>query len=167
MLRRPALRGPAEGLCPTERQPIKRRSGTALAACLSALAVLTGCGSTASTLSAAARDSSSAIATARLALSLDTAGKLTNAATATALDDALKELQTSRNTVLQLAPASKEDREAIKEALTVLDDCAAAMTTARDAVASSTGTPAVSDGVDGLAAAADRVSKLKEKDGGQ
>jgi hypothetical protein len=138
-----------------------------LAACLAALAVVSGCSGTTGTISTAVQDSSSAIATARLALSLDAAGKLTDAATATALDDALKELQTSRGSVLKLAPANDEDRDSVQEALTILDDCTAALTTARGAVASSTGTPTLTEGETRLAAAADRLSRLAAKEGGR
>ena len=139
---------------------------TGLAACLTALAVLTGCsGGTPGTISTAVQDSSSAVATARLALAQDMAGKLTRAATSTALDDALKELEASRSSVLKLSPGSKEDRAAIGQALAVLDTCATAMTTARDAVASGDGAPSLSDGESGLASAADRLSQLGAKEG--
>ena len=139
-----------------------------LAACLAALAVLTSCsGGVADTVSTAVEDSSSAIATARLALSQDAAGKLTTAATATALDDALKELQASRDSVLRLAPGTAEDRDAVQEALTVLDGCTIGLTTARDAVASDDGTPSLSEGDRELETAAGRLSELTEKEGGK
>jgi uncharacterized phage infection (PIP) family protein YhgE len=112
-------------------------------------------------------DSSSAIATARLALSQITDGKLTQAATSTTLDDALKELQTSRDTVAKLSPATPEDRDAVAEVLDVLDGCAAGLTTARNAVASDDGTPAIADGSRELATAADRLAELSAKDGGK
>jgi hypothetical protein len=161
VLRRPALTGPATDL--PRRKP--HRWGV-LAAGL-ALAVLSGCSGTGSTISTAVQDSSSAIATARLALSLDSAGKLTRAATSTALDDALKELATSRNSVLKLSPASEGDRQSVQEALSVLDGCAAAMTTARDAVAGGERAPSLSDGGQQLSEAADRLSQLGAKDGGK
>jgi hypothetical protein len=162
VLRRPALDGPT-----TDLPGVKRRRRQVLAAGLAALAVLTGCSGTGSTISTAVADSASAIATARLALSLDSAGKLTNAATSTTLDDALKELETSRNSVLKLSTPSEEDRESVHEALNVLDGCTAAITTARDAVTSGDGTPSLSDGESGLEAAADQLSRLGAKDGGK
>jgi hypothetical protein len=151
----------------SELAGIERRRRPMLAACLAALAVLTGCSGTGGTISTAVEDTASAIGTARLALSLDSAGKLKKAATSTALDDAFKELSTSRNSVLKLSPASEEDRDSVSEALTVLDDCAAAITTARDAVASNDGAPSLSDGGQQLSEAADRLSQLSAKDGGK
>lgn len=137
------------------------------AACLAALAVLAGCGGASSTIPTAVEDSHSAMATAQLAVRLDSAGKLTKAATATALDDALKELQTSRNSVLGLAPASAEERESVQEALSVLEGCTTSLTTARDAVASDDSDPSLTDGDRALAAAVDRLSALMAKDGGK
>ena len=137
------------------------------AACLGT-ALLTACsagGSVTDTVSTAAQDSSSAIATARLAVSLDSGGKLTRAATATALDDALKEVQTSRDTVLRLSPASPEDRQVREDALKVLDSSAAGLTTARDAVSSDDGGPSLSDGARALAAAEDALSQLTARVG--
>ncbi|GGH90346.1 hypothetical protein GCM10007170_03910 [Arthrobacter liuii] len=48
-------------------------------------------------------------------------GKLTRAATSTSLDDELKEIQTSRSTILKLSPATQEDRDTQQQALDVLD----------------------------------------------
>ncbi|MDQ0924485.1 hypothetical protein QF038_002993 [Pseudarthrobacter sp. W1I19] len=136
------------------------------AACFAALAVLAGCGGASGTIFTAVEDSHSAMATAQLAVRLDSAGKLTKAATATALDDALKELQTSRDSVLRLAPGSAEERESVQDALSVLDGCTASLTTARDAVASDDGDPSLHDGDRELAAAVDRLSALMAKGGG-
>ncbi|WP_314196150.1 hypothetical protein [uncultured Arthrobacter sp.] len=116
-------------------------------------------------VSTAAEDSSSALATARLAVGLDSGGKLTKAATATTLDDALKEVQTSRDTVLRLSPASPEDRQMREEALKALDSSAAGLTTARDAVSSDDGGPSLSDGARALAAAEDALEQLTAKVG--
>jgi uncharacterized phage infection (PIP) family protein YhgE len=144
-----------------------------IAACLAALAfltscVLTGCsGAVQDSVTTAVEDSSSAVATARLALTQITDGKLTQAATSTTLDDALKELQTSRDTVAKLSAATPEDRDAVAEALDVLDGCAAGLATARNAVASADGTPAIADGSRELATAADRLAELSAKDGGK
>jgi hypothetical protein len=137
------------------------------AACLGA-ALLTACsagGSVTDTVSTAAQDSSSAIATARLAVSLDSGGKLTRAATATALDDAIKEVQTSRDTVLRLSPTSPGDRQVREDALKVLDSSAAGLTTARDAVSSDDGGPSLSDGARALAAAEDALAQLTARVG--
>jgi hypothetical protein len=137
-------------------------------ACLGALAVLTSCsGAVADTVSTAAEDSASAIATARLAIRQDADGKLTRAATSTALEDALKEVQTSRDTVLRLSPASPGDRQVREDALKVLDSSAAGLTTARDAVASDDGGPSLTDGNRALAAAEDALSQLTTKVGGK
>jgi uncharacterized phage infection (PIP) family protein YhgE len=143
---------------------------TARLAALAFLAsgVLTGCsGGVTDSVSTAVQDSSSAIATARLALSQISAGKLTRAATATTLDDALKELQTSRNSVARLAPATGEDRDSVAAALDVLDSCTAGLDTARNSVATQDGTPALADGSRELATAADRLAGLSAKDGGK
>jgi hypothetical protein len=166
VLGRPAPIGPATNLPRIDRRP---RQGLAacLAAGLAVLTILTGCSGTGSTISTAVEDSASAIATARLALSLDSAGKLTKAATSTTLDDALKELETSRDSVLKLSPASEEDRESVSEALNVLDACTSSLTTARDAVAGGDGAPSLSDGGQQLSEAADRLSRLGTKDGGK
>ncbi|MFC7847189.1 hypothetical protein ACFUTU_01790 [Arthrobacter sp. NPDC057388] len=142
-------------------------------ACLAAL--LTSCllgscsagGTVTDAVSTAAEDSSSAIATARLAVGLDSGGKLTRAATSTALDDALKEVQTSRDTVLRLSPTSNEDRQIREEALKVLDSSAAGLTTARDALASDGGGPSLSAGDQALASAEQALAALREKAGGK
>jgi hypothetical protein len=110
-------------------------------------------------------DSATAIATARLALKLDSDGKLTAAATSTTLDDALKELQSSRDTVLRLAPSTPEDRTLRQEAVTVLDECAAGLTTARDAVASNDGAPSLPDGDRALESADNSLTELGKKVG--
>jgi hypothetical protein len=137
------------------------------AALLAALAVLTSCsaGGMTETVSTAVEDSASAVATARLALGQDMAGKLTTAATATALDDALKEVQASRDTVLTLSPSAQQDRATQQEALTVLESCAAGLTTARAAVASDDGGPSLSDGDHALSGAEDALEDLKTKVG--
>jgi hypothetical protein len=139
--------------------------GGLLALSLAAAAFLTACGGVAGTVATAVEDSASAIATARLALAQDSAGKLTRAATSTALEDALKELQASRNSVLKLEAATAGDRAARQEALAVLDGCAASLATAVDAVASGDGSPSLDDGGRELAAAADSLSRLAAKAG--
>lgn len=137
------------------------------ATALAALALLTACtGSASETVSTAVKDSSSAIATARLALRQDMDGKLTRAATASTLDDELKEVQTSRGTVLKLAPATQEDRDTQKQALDVLDQCATGFATARAALAANDGgTPSVADGDEALAGAQDALKQLEDKVG--
>ncbi|MCU1566508.1 MAG: hypothetical protein JWQ56_1445 [Pseudarthrobacter sp.] len=145
----------------TARKPL-------IAAWLAALAFLTSCsGGVSASVTTAVEDSSSAIATARLVLGQISAGKLTRAATSTTLDDALKELQTSRDTVARLAPRTGEDRTAVQEALAVLDGCASALATARNAVASADATPSLADGSEALETAADRLAALSAKDGGK
>jgi hypothetical protein len=139
-----------------------------IAACLGILVFLTSCsGGVTETVSTAVEDSSSAIATARLALGQNSAGKLATAATSTTLDDALKELLTSRDTMLKLSPSTAEDRAAVEQALTVLDGCAAGLTTARAAVSSDDGAPSLADGERELASAADRLDQLTAKEGGK
>lgn len=137
--------------------------------CLGALAVLTACGAggISDTVSTAAEDTASAIATARIATRLDVAGQLTRAATSTALDDALKEVQSSRDSVLRLAPSTAEDRDLREEALKVLDSSTAGLTIARDAVSSDDGRPSLADGDRALAAAEEALSGLKTKAGGK
>jgi len=131
-----------------------------------ALAFLTGCGGTGQSVSTAVKDSSSAVATARIALRQDMDGKLTRAAAATSLDDELKEVQTSRGTILKLSPASQEDRDLQKQALDVLDQCAAGFTTARAALAANDGgTLSLSDGDQALADAQDALKQLEGKVG--
>lgn len=127
------------------------------------VALLTGCsGGTSQTVSTAVKDSSSAVATARIALRQDMDGKLTRAATSTTLDDELKELQSSRSTVLKLSPATAEDRGTQKQALDVLDQCAAGFATARAALAAADGgTPSLADGDKALADAQDVLKQLE------
>ncbi|MGN7150435.1 hypothetical protein ACTHQ6_15745 [Arthrobacter sp. SAFR-179] len=130
---------------------------------LAALALLTGCsGGIAESVSTAVKDSSSAVATARIALRQDMDGKLTKAATDTSLEDGLKEVEASRNSVLKLSPATQEERVAQKQALDVLDQCAAGFATARAALAANDGgSPALSDGDKALADAQDALKQLE------
>jgi hypothetical protein len=131
------------------------------------LAFLTGCsGGNSQSVSSAVKDSLSAVSTARIALRQDMDGKLTKAAASTSLDDELKEVQTSRSTVLKLSPASPEDRETQKQALDVLDQCAAGFATARAALAANDGgTPSLPGGDKALADAQDALKQLKDKVG--
>ncbi|MFE4834008.1 hypothetical protein ACFRAU_04920 [Arthrobacter sp. NPDC056691] len=153
MLTRPA--GPRTG-----------RRALVSVACLGALLTSCSAGSAVTdTVSTAAQDSSSAIATAKLAVGLDSGGQLTRAATSTSLDDALKEVQTSRDTVLRLSPSSPADRQVREEALKVLDGSAASLTTARNAVSSDDGGPSLSEGARALAAAEDALAQLTSKVG--
>ncbi|MFC9351614.1 hypothetical protein [Arthrobacter sp. NPDC057013] len=150
-------------------RPAGARTGRLTLAAVACLgAVLTSCSAGSAVtdaVSTATQDSSSAIATAKLAVGLDSGGKLTRAATSTALDDALKEVQTSRDTVLRLSPTSPEDRQVREEALKVLESSAASLTTARDAVSSDDGGPSLSDGDKALAAAEDALEQLTSKVG--
>ncbi|MEW1810524.1 hypothetical protein AB0284_07430 [Pseudarthrobacter phenanthrenivorans] len=135
-----------------------------LAMPFTALAVLAACsGGTTESVSTAVKDSSSAVATARIALRQDMDGKLTRAATSTTLDDELKEIQTSRSSVLKLSPATPEDRDTQKQALDVLDQCAAGFATARAALsADDGGTPSLADGDKALAGAQDALKQLED-----
>jgi hypothetical protein len=119
------------------------------------------------TATSAVEDSASAVATARLALSLDSAGKLTAAATATALDDVLEELSSARSTVLGLSPAGQQDRDLRREVVAVLDGCISGVTTARDSVSTEDGVPSLQGGEQQLASAADRLSGLETRVGGR
>jgi len=151
---------------PGARDRAPRAVGLVLIA-LAAIASLAGCsGSAGQSVSTAVKDSSSAVATARIALRQDMDGKLTRAAASTSLDDELKEVQTSRSTVLKLQPASQEDRDLQKQALDVLDQCAAGFATARAALAANDGgTPSLSDGDNALAGAQDALKQLEGKVG--
>lgn len=146
--------------------------------CLALALLLTGCsGGISESVSTAAQDSSSAVATARIALRQDMDGKLTRAATATALEDALKEIETSRSTVQKLSPADQQDRDTQRQALDVLQQCAAGFYTARAAIsaddagsqpsqgASPSGAPSLADGDKALAAAQDALDQLSQKVG--
>lgn len=142
-----------------------------LAAAIAGPALLGGCagpaGSVQDAVSGPVDNSVSAVATARIALNLDSAGQLPTAATATTLDDVLKELASARSTVLGLSPAGQQDRDLRREVVTVLDGCMAAVTTARDSVSSEDGVPSLSDGEQQLASAADRLSGLETRVGGK
>ncbi|MFP3459742.1 hypothetical protein R5O87_02695 [Arthrobacter globiformis] len=152
-----------------QTRPAGARTGRRTLAAVACLgAVLTSCSAGSAvtdTVSTAAQNSSSAIATAKLAVGLDSGGKLTKAATSTTLDDALKEVQTSRDTVLRLSATSPEDRQVREEALKVLDSSAASLTTARNAVSSDGGGPSLEDGDKALAAAGDALEQLTSKVG--
>lgn len=155
----------------SERSRSALRGAWLVCAGLACAVLLNGCTGAASSVpdsvSTALKDSSSAVATARLALGLDAAGKLTTAATATTLENSLKELETARTTVLQLSPAVQDDRETRREALTVLDESIAGVTTAQDAVASTDGSPTLQDGDKLLENAAGRTATLETQLGGQ
>ncbi|MDT0169699.1 hypothetical protein [Pseudarthrobacter sp. BRE9] len=158
----PARRIPAQATTFPAR-PAHRLTLLALAA----LALLTGCGgTTAESVSTAVKDSFSAVATARIALRQDMDGKLTKAALSTAVDDELKEVQSSRSTVLNLSPATQEDRATQQQALDVLDQCATAFATARAALAANDGgAPSLPDGDKALADAQDALKQLEGKVG--
>jgi hypothetical protein len=126
-----------------------------------------GSGGVPDAVSSAVQDSASAVGTARLALSLDSAGKLTTAATATALEDVLKELSTARSSVLGLSPSRQQDRDLRREVVTVLDGCISGVTTARDSLSTGDGVPSLPEGEQQLASAADRLSDLETRVGGK
>jgi hypothetical protein len=161
------------GACPAAMDPAPPASHHARTAArhtllaLAAIAFLAGCGGgTSESVSTAVKDSSSAVATARIALRQDMAGKLTKATASTSLDDELKEVQTSRSTVLKLSPATGEDRDTQQQALDVLDQCAAGFATARAALAANDGgAPSLSDGDKALAGAQDALKQFQDKMG--
>jgi hypothetical protein len=135
-----------------------------LAVWLAASTLLSACtevpGSVQDSVATAVKDSSSAVATARLALRLEGSAKMTKAATSTALEDALNELQMARSAVLRLSPTVGKDRDMRGEALNVLDGSIAGVTTAREAINSEDGSPSLQDGDAQLGSAADRLSAL-------
>lgn len=147
----------------------RRNRAHLLAPAIAMLALLTGCaGGTSQSVSTALKDSSSAVATARIALRQDMDGKLTKAAASTSVDDELKEIVTSRSTVLTLSPATQEDRDTQKQALDVLDQCAAGFATARAALAANDdAAPSLTDGDKALADAQDALKQLEGKVGSQ
>ncbi|MFP5310979.1 MAG: hypothetical protein ACLGH7_00970 [Actinomycetes bacterium] len=147
-------------------RPPARAAATLTLLVLAVLALLTGCGGVSESVASAVKDSSSAVATARIALRQDMDGKLTRSAAVTSLDDELKEIQTSRSTVLKLSPATEQDRATQRQALEVLDRCAAGFATARAALAADEGgTPSLSDGDKALADAQDALKQLEDKVG--
>ncbi|MDQ0802105.1 hypothetical protein [Arthrobacter sp. SLBN-112] len=152
---------------PPAKRPRRRGRSLLLASAVAALTVLTACsGGTSQSVSTVVKDSSSAVATARIALRQDMDGKLTQAATGTVLDDELKEIQSGRNTVLTLSPTVQGDRDTQKQALDVLDQCAAGFAVARAALAANDGgTPSLSDGDKALAGAQDALKQLEDKVG--
>jgi nicotinamidase-related amidase len=103
------------------------------------------------------------MATAVLAVQLDTSGRLTSAATSTALDDALKELGTTRTTVLGLPATVRQDRAVRDETLAVLDDCVSAVSVATEAVSSEDGRPSMAETGALLESAAARLSGLESR----
>ncbi|MBT2248399.1 hypothetical protein JHV56_06785 [Arthrobacter sp. BHU FT2] len=136
--------------------------------CAGLAVLLAACSGVSGSVASAVKDSSSAVATARLALRQDMEGKLTRAGTATTLDDALREVDTSRSTIQKLSPATQEDRDTQRRALKALEACAAAFATARAAVSADDAgsAPTTADGDRALAAAQDALEQLGDKAGG-
>lgn len=91
---------------------------------------------------------------------------LTDAAASTAVDDALTELGKARTTLVQLSPAVQEDRDLRGAALTVKDDCTAAMTAAAEALASRDGRPSLTEAEGRMKSAAAALSDLRNQLGG-
>jgi hypothetical protein len=133
----------------------------ALAVCA---ALLAGCsGGIRDSTAQAVEEGASSMATAVLAVQLDTSGRLTSAATSTALDDALKELGTTRTTVLGLPATVQQDRAVRDETLAVLDDCVSAVSVATEAVSSEDGRPSMAEAGAVLESAAARLSGLESR----
>jgi len=131
-----------------------------LAGCL----LLAGCGSGGQeTLSKAVKDAGSAVATARLALDLESSGQLTSAAATTALGDMVKDVNSSRTTVQDLSPDTPESRGARQASLDVLNGCVTGILTAQEAVDSTDGSPAASDAERMLAASARDLDELSTR----
>lgn len=114
-------------------------------------------------VSQAVDESSASVATAGLAADLDASGKLTRAATSTALEDALKELGQTRTTVVELSATGQTERELRDEALAAMDECVYAVSAAADAVSSKDGRPSAAQGSRLLESAAARLSELKTR----
>src|SRR4051794_8398659 len=130
----------------------QRKARAAAASCLLGLAgcfLLGGCGSGSGsggqeTLSTAVKDADSAVATARLALDLESSGQLASAAATTTLGDMVKNVNSSRARVQDLSPAAQESRDAREASLDVLNGCVAGILKAQEAVDSTDGRPAAS-----------------------
>ncbi|MFF1383512.1 hypothetical protein ACFVWT_08105 [Arthrobacter sp. NPDC058288] len=116
-------------------------------------------------MSDAVDKSLTAIGTARLASALNASGQLTDAAAATALDDALRELGTARTTVVNLSPTVQADRDLRGAALSAMDDCTSAMLAAAEALSSSDGRASLSETARRLESAAGALSELKIRSG--
>jgi hypothetical protein len=127
--------------------------------------LLAGCsgGGVRDSVTQALEESTSSVATARLAAELDASGKLSTAATSTALDDALKELGKARTIVVGLSTTVQKDRELRDEALAVMDNCVSAVAAAAEAVSSQDGRPSLSEGGGLMESAAARLSALQER----
>jgi hypothetical protein len=126
-------------------------------------ALLAGCsgGGVQGSVVQAVEQGASSVATAQLAVDLDESGRLTSAATSTALDDALEELGKARTDVLELSATVHRDREMRDEALAVLDECVSAVSRTTEAVSSRDGQPAVVEGAAALESAAARLADLE------
>lgn len=130
--------------------------------------LLGGCaaGGVPESVSQAVDESLSAVGTAHLAAAMDASGQLTDAAASTALEDARRELGNARTTVVELSPAAQEDRDLRGAALSVMNDCMAAVVAATESVSGADGAPTVTETDRLLESAADRLSELKKRLGG-
>jgi hypothetical protein len=126
--------------------------------------LLSGCsGGVRDSTAQAVEEGSSSMATATLAVRLDVSGRLTPAATSTALDDALEELGKIRTDVLELPVTVQSERQLRDEALAVLDDCVSAVSVATQAIASRDGQPSLAQAGALLDSAAARLSGLESR----
>jgi hypothetical protein len=131
--------------------------------------LLGGCaagGGVPESVSQAVDEGLSAVGTAHLAAAMDASGQLTDAAASTALEDARRELGNARTTVVELSPAAQEDRDLRGAALSVMNDCMAAVVAATESVSGADGAPTVTETDRLLESAADRLSELKKRLGG-
>jgi hypothetical protein len=146
-----------------------RRTNVSLCVLTVGLCLLLGAcsgGGVPKSVSEAVDESISAVGTARLAAAMDSSGKLTDAAAATAVDDALRELGKARTTVVQLSPTVQEDRDLRGAVLTVMDDCTTAVLTTAEALSSEDGHHSLAEAEDRMGSAATALSKLKIRLGG-
>lgn len=128
------------------------------------LALLAGCsGGVREPVAQAVEEAAASTATAALSLDLEASGRLTAAATSTALEDALKELGKTRTTVLELSPTVQHDRTVRHEALAALDDCVSAVSAASEAVASEDGRPTLAEAGALLASAGTQLEGLENR----
>jgi hypothetical protein len=153
----------------TVRTPrVPTRGAGSLAMMLVALMVaLGGCatagGGVPGSVSRAVDQSTSAVATSRLALVLNSGARLTRAAASTTLSDMLGELESARASVLELPATVQDERMLRHQAVTAIDDAVAGAVKAQEAVASDDGSPSIDEGKAALDTAADRLADLKQR----
>ncbi|MGY2746597.1 hypothetical protein ACQCSU_01520 [Pseudarthrobacter sp. O4] len=98
---------------------------------------------------------------------MDASGQLTDVAASTALEDARQQLGKARTTVLELSPMVQEDRDVRGAALSVMNECMAAMVAVIESASGADGAPSIAETDSLLESAADRLSELKKRLGGK